>query len=158
MEAANGPYFGPPPSISARNAESSSLMRSGCSTNVMWAAPATVSSPLLDVSIHGATGILFNITSSGSLGLHELNMAAQVIAEVVDPEAEIIFGIGTDPDLGNEVKLTLIAVGFSTPEVFEQTVREERLRQFRVESLRQDEHDIVDTELPTFLRRPVVHR
>ena len=56
------------------------------------------------------------------------------------------------------MKLTLIAVGFSTPEIFEQTTREERLRQFRVESLHQDEQSIVDTELPTFLRRPVVHR
>jgi cell division protein FtsZ len=122
------------------------------------AARAAITSPLLDVSIHGARGVLFNFTAAATLGLHELNMAAQVIAEVVDPEAEIIFGIGTDPHLGDDVKITLIAVGFSTPELFEQTAREERLRQFRVESLHQDEHGMVDTELPTFLRRPVVHR
>ena len=119
------------------------------------AARAAITSPLLDVSIHGARGVLFNFTASADLGLHELNMAAQVIAEVVDPDAEIIFGTATDPDLGDEVKITLIAVGFTAPEAFEQTTREERLRQIRVESL---QAGIADTELPTFLRRPVAHR
>jgi cell division protein FtsZ len=120
------------------------------------AARAAITSPLLDVSIHGARGVLFNFTASADLGLHELNMAAQVIAEVIDPEAEVIFGIGTDPDLGDDVKITLIAVGFTAPEVFEQTTREERLRQIRVESLQQGV--AADTELPSFLRRPVAHR
>ena len=121
------------------------------------AAQAAVSCPLLDVSIHGATGVLFNITSSGNLGLHELNMAAQVIAEVVDPDAEIIFGTATDPNMGDEVKITLIAVGFAAPELYYEPVTpEERLRQLRVDSLQQE--GIADTELPTFLRRPVVSR
>jgi cell division protein FtsZ len=118
------------------------------------AARAAITSPLLDVSIHGACRVLFNVSAS-SLGLHELNLAAQVIAEVVDPDAEIIFGTATDPDLGDEVKITLIAVGFTAPEVFEQATREERLRQIRVESIQQG---IADPDLPTFLRRPVVHR
>jgi cell division protein FtsZ len=119
------------------------------------AAKAAITSPLLDVSIHGARGVLFNVTGAANLGLHELNMAAQVIAEVVDPDAEIIFGTATDPDMGDEVQITLIAVGFATPELYEEPAREERLRQLRVESLQQG---IVDTELPTFLRRPVVSR
>ena len=63
------------------------------------AAQAAISSPLLNVDIHGAHGVLFNVTSSGSMGLHELNMAAKVIAEMVDPDAEIIFGTATDPNL-----------------------------------------------------------
>jgi cell division protein FtsZ len=119
------------------------------------AAKAAITSPLLDVSIHGARGVLFNFTASTNLGLHELNMAAQVIAEVVDPDAEIIFGTATDPDMGDEVQITLIAVGFATPELYEEPAREERLRQLRSESL---EQGIVDTELPSFLRRPVVTR
>jgi cell division protein FtsZ len=119
------------------------------------AAKAAITSPLLDVSIHGARGVLFNFTASTNLGLHELNMAAQVIAEVVDPDAEIIFGTATDPDMGDEVQITLIAVGFATPELYEEPAREERLRQLRGESL---EQSIVDTELPSFLRRPVVTR
>jgi cell division protein FtsZ len=119
------------------------------------AAKAAITSPLLDISIHGAHGVLFNFTASTNLGLHELNMAAQVIAEVVDPDAEIIFGTATDPDMGDEVQITLIAVGFATPELYEEPAREERLRQLRSESL---EQGIVDTELPSFLRRPVVTR
>jgi cell division protein FtsZ len=118
------------------------------------AAQAAVSSPLLDVSIHGATRVLFNIASSGDLGLHELNMAAQVIAEVVDPEAEIIFGTATDATLGNEVKLTLIAVGFATQETFESRAEEEEFRRMRAEAM----ENVADTDLPTFLRRPVTIR
>jgi cell division protein FtsZ len=119
------------------------------------AAKAAITSPLLDVSIHGARGVLFNFTASKNLALHEVNMAAQVIAEVVDPDAEIIFGTATDPDMGDEVQVTLIAVGFVTPELYEEPTREERLRQLRTESL---QPGIVDTELPSFLRRPVVSR
>jgi cell division protein FtsZ len=119
------------------------------------AARAAITSPLLDVSIHGARGVLFNVTASTNLSLHELNMAAQVIAEVVDPDAEIIFGTATDRDMGDEVQVTLIAVGFAAPELYEEPTREERLRQLRVESL---EQSLVDTELPSFLRRPVVSR
>jgi cell division protein FtsZ len=118
------------------------------------AAQAAVSSPLLDVSIHGASGILFNITSSGTLGLHELNMAAQVIAEVVDPGAEIIFGTATDATLGEEVKLTLIAVGFAGPESFHNKAEDEEFRRMRTEAM----ENVADTDLPTFLRRPVNSR
>jgi cell division protein FtsZ len=118
------------------------------------AAQAAVSSPLLDVSIHGATRVLFNITSSGDLGLHELNMAAQVIAEVVDPEAEVIFGTATDPTLGGEVKLTLIAVGFATQDIFRSQAEEEEFRRMRAEAM----ENVADTDLPTFLRRPVTIR
>ncbi len=115
------------------------------------AAQAAISSPLLDVSVHGARGILFNVTSSGNMGLHELNMAAQVIAEVVDPDAEIIFGTATDPDLGEEVKITLIAVGFVSPDMYESRAHEEEFRRIRAEAM----ENMDDTDLPTFLRRPV---
>ncbi len=114
------------------------------------AAQAAIESPLLDVNIHGATGVLFNVASAGTLGLHELNMAAQVIAEVVDPGAEIIFGSSTDLELGDEVKITLIAVGFSPERTHEQQYEDEEYRRLRTESM--DNKD--DTDLPTFLRRP----
>jgi cell division protein FtsZ len=125
------------------------------------AAQAAIASPLLDVSIQGARGVIFNVTNSGGMGLHELNMAAQVIAEVVDPECEIIFGTATDPDLADEVKVTLIAVGFAPAETSyasaaytPATARngdDEELRRMRQEA--QENRD--DTDLPTFLRRPV---
>ena len=125
--------------------------RSSGSNRAVEAAQAAVASPLLDVSIHGATGILFNFTSSGSLGLHELNMAAQVIAEVVDPDAEIIFGTTTDPTMGDDVKLTLIAVGFAAQEIYRSRAEEEEFRRIRSEAM----ENVADTDLPTFLRRPV---
>ncbi|KKM13860.1 hypothetical protein LCGC14_1711970, partial [marine sediment metagenome] len=109
--------------------------RSSGENRAVEAAQAAVSSPLLDVSIHGATGVLFNITSSGDLGLHELNMAAQIIAEVVDPDAEIIFGTATDPTLGQEVKLTLIAVGFTAQETHQSQAEEEEFRRIRSEAM-----------------------
>jgi len=116
------------------------------------ATKAAISSPLLDVSINGARGVLFNITGARNLGLHELNMAAQIIAEVVDPEAEIIFGTATDPNLGDEVKVTIIATGFVTAEM--QGMPEERYRVLRPEAMAA----VADTELPTFLRRTVAAR
>jgi len=114
------------------------------------AARAAISSPLLDTSIEGATGVLFNVTGSRSVGLHELNLAAQVIAEVVDPDAEIIFGTATDPDLGDEIKVTVIATGF-TPAESQTLERDQRIRQIRVQAMQ----NVADTDLPTFLRRTV---
>jgi cell division protein FtsZ len=117
------------------------------------AAQVAIASPLLDVNIHGARGVLFNVASSGTMGLHELNMAAQVIAEVVDPEAEIIFGTSTDADLGDEVKITLIAVGFDGQERHQahSAAEDEEYRRIREEA----EENREDMDLPTFLRRPV---
>ena len=76
------------------------------------AARAAVASPLLDVSIKGARGVLFNIVGGEKLGLGEINQAAQVIQDVVHPDAEIVFGAAHDPSLGDEIKVTVIATGF----------------------------------------------
>jgi cell division protein FtsZ len=75
-----------------------------------------VSSPLLDVSMEGARGVLFNITGGADLTLAEINEAAEIINRAADPDANIIFGTVTDPSLGNEVKITLIATGFDQPD------------------------------------------
>jgi cell division protein FtsZ len=125
--------------------------RSSGDNRAVEAAQAAIASPLLDVNIHGARGVLFNVASSGALGLHELNMAAQVIAEVVDPDAEIIFGTTTDPDLGDDVTITLIAVGFAQAATFESRIEDEEFRRLRGQAM--DNRD--DMDLPTFLRRPI---
>ncbi len=78
------------------------------------AAKAALASPLLDVSISGAKGVLFNITGGSSLTLFECNEAAQVIGEAVDPRANIIFGVVFDPQMDSEVRITIIATGFIT--------------------------------------------
>jgi cell division protein FtsZ len=71
-----------------------------------------IASPLLEVNINGAQGILFNITGSSNLGLFEVTEAAEEIRSVADPEANIIFGTSFDERLGDEVMITVIATGF----------------------------------------------
>ncbi|TET77253.1 MAG: cell division protein FtsZ [Dehalococcoidia bacterium] len=80
-------------------------------TRAVDAAKAAIVSPLFDFSIERAQRILFNIIYN-DLALSEVNEAANVIREVSDPNAQIIFGLATDPKIGRNVKLTLIATGF----------------------------------------------
>jgi len=77
------------------------------------AAKAALASPLLDVSINGARGVLFNITGGPSLTLFECNEAAQVISQAVDPEANIVFGVVFDPKMEGELRITVMATGFA---------------------------------------------
>ncbi|EAW35671.1 cell division protein FtsZ [Lyngbya sp. PCC 8106] len=77
------------------------------------AAMGAISSPLLESSIDGAKGVVFNITGGTDLTLHEVNAAAETIYEVVDPNANIIFGAVIDERLQGEIKITVIATGFS---------------------------------------------
>ncbi|MCC6613285.1 MAG: cell division protein FtsZ [Anaerolineae bacterium] len=76
------------------------------------AAEAAISSALLDVTIDGARGILFNITGGADLSLFEVSAAASVIKESAHPEANVIFGAQIDESLGDEVRVTVIATGF----------------------------------------------
>ena len=78
------------------------------------AAMQAISSPLLEASsIEGARGVVFNITGGTDMTLHEVNAAAETIYEVVDPNANIIFGAVIDERLQGEIKITVIATGFS---------------------------------------------
>src|SRR5690348_6386018 len=78
------------------------------------AARMAIESPLLEISIDGAKGVLFNITGGEDLGILELYEAAEIIQQAADPEANIIFGAVIDPQMGKDVKLTLIATGFDS--------------------------------------------
>lgn len=78
------------------------------------AAKAALASPLLDVSVKGAKGVLFNITGGPNLTLFECNEAAEAISQAVDPRANVIFGVVRDPKMDSEVKITIIATGFTT--------------------------------------------
>jgi cell division protein FtsZ len=124
------------------------------------AARAATTSPLLDQSIDGAHNVLFNVTHGGSLQLRELDMAARVIAEVVDPSANIIFGTTIDGRVGDEILMTVIATGFAP--------KAERLEDPRETATRIGDmglpgvSSVEDAELPAFLRRNIrslnVHR
>ncbi len=76
------------------------------------AAKMAISSPLLESAIDGARGVLLNITGPSSMGLFEMNAAAEIIHGVAHPEANIIFGTVIDDEIGDEVRVTVIAAGF----------------------------------------------
>jgi cell division protein FtsZ len=77
------------------------------------AARAAIFSPLLESSISGARGILINISVSPDVGLEEVNQASSMIAEEASPDASIIWGVAFDPELDDEMKITIIATGFA---------------------------------------------
>ena len=107
------------------------------------AARAAVSCPLLEVSIEGAKGVLFNITGGADLTLSEVQIAADAISEVVDPDANIFFGMATDPKMVDEVRLTIIATGFPTPDVLVPSYSD---------AMPGTEDQGFDIDLPPFLR------
>jgi cell division protein FtsZ len=93
----------------------SALMAIGYGTGehrMVDAAQAAISSPLLEISIDGAKGVLFNVTGGPELTMWEVNEAAEIIARAADPDANIIFGAVIDENMRDEVKITLIATGF----------------------------------------------
>ncbi|MBI4089928.1 MAG: cell division protein FtsZ [Candidatus Kerfeldbacteria bacterium] len=95
--------------------QGSALMGIGQATGesrAVEAAKAAIDSPLLELSIDGAKGILFTVTGGENLGMHEVNEAARVITSSADGNAKIIFGAVVDEELKDEVKITVIATGF----------------------------------------------
>ena len=76
------------------------------------AAQQAIDSPLLEVSIDGARGILFNVIGGNDLSMHEINAAAEAITAAADPDANIIFGATIDPELDGEIIITVVATGF----------------------------------------------
>lgn len=86
-------------------------------TRAVDAAQQAISSPLLESSIDGATRVLLSIAGSKDLGIQEISDAGDVVANAVDPEANIIFGTVVDESLGDQVRITVIATGFSDSNV-----------------------------------------
>ncbi|MBI1882469.1 MAG: cell division protein FtsZ [Chloroflexi bacterium] len=158
-----------------------SLMAVGVASGdnrAVQAAESAVSSSLLDVTIDGAQGILFNITSGPNLSLFEVNEAAEIIKRKAHPDANIIFGAVIDESLTDELRITLIATGFDAvaqrkpyvagkrkeepgptktiafpqpPKARETFSREESPR-------RETSYDPEDLEVPTFLRKRMQNR
>src|SRR5271157_655400 len=76
------------------------------------AAEQAISSQLLDITIDGARGVLFNVTGGPNMTLFEVNQAAAIIRETAHPDVNLIFGAVIDPDMGDEIRVTVIATGF----------------------------------------------
>jgi cell division protein FtsZ len=116
------------------------------------AAQQAISSRLLDITIDGAHGILFNITGGTDMTLFEVNEAASIIRETAHPDVNLIFGAVIDEEMGDEVRITVIATGFDA---------EEGPSRNRTHSQRHEAQDILspsmvdrdNIEIPAFLRR-----
>jgi cell division protein FtsZ len=144
-------------------------------TRAVDAARAAISSQLLDVTIDGARGILFNVTGGSDLSLFEVNDAAEIIRETAHPEANIIFGAVIDEALEDEVRITVVATGFEaaapSPQTHRRTVgsrpaktetktpstspgaRERRPAQSRIEFQVPQFTGNDELDIPPFLRR-----
>ena len=118
------------------------------------AARQATKSPLLDIAIEGAKRLLFVMTGGPSLSLREVQQAADVIQEMADPEANVIFGTVKDPKLNDEIKITLVAAAFPMPEE-NMIQRQEELRRLLRESVSQTGDDL---DVPSFLRKEAVSR
>jgi cell division protein FtsZ len=138
----------------------SALMGIGVATGENRAGEAArmaVSSPLLEASIEGATGILLNVTGGPDMGLFEVNEAAEVVTSAADQNANVIFGAVIDQSAKDEVRVTVIATGFG-PERYRRRRREERPAEegaeTRTPSRDEGAFEIPDDvlEVPSFLR------
>jgi cell division protein FtsZ len=124
-----------------------SIGRGAGQNRAVDAARQALSSPLLDVSVQGAKSVLFNV-AGGSLALQEVYTAAQVIRDAVDPKANVIFGVVLAPEMGNDVRLTLIATGFQGKEEIAADSAEEKKLTRILEGIKDDELD-----LPSYTRQ-----
>jgi len=128
------------------------------------AAEQAISSQLLDITIDGAHGILFNVTGGPGLSLFEVNQAAAIIKETAHPDVNLIFGAVIDPTIGDELRVTVIATGFerSGPARRTSAVRRgatrregkvEAVVEAPVEAFQPSAFDLNDLDIPAFLRR-----
>lgn len=130
------------------------------------AARQAVASPLLEISIEGAKGVLFNIIGGEDMGIHEVNEAAEIITAAADPDANVIFGASIDRSMKDEMRITVIAAGFdparkslqriSRP-VAKKTVAptgivSEKVEEEEIEK-KDSEEERVELDIPAFLRR-----
>ncbi|MBT3389694.1 MAG: cell division protein FtsZ [Chloroflexi bacterium] len=125
------------------------------------AAEQAISSQLLDITIDGARGILFNVTGGPGLTLFEVNQAAAIIKETAHPDVNLIFGAVIDPDMGDDLRVTVIATGFESSGI-PRNIMERAVRQREVvpEKAQREEFkprtlNTEDLDIPTFLRNRV---
>jgi len=122
------------------------------------AAKIAISSPLLEQSVEGATGILLNITGGKDLGLFEVNEAAEIVSSAAESSANIIFGAVVDDDMGDDVRITVIATGFDRgrrPSGAREAARAQRRdRDVTLDERQRSSLEIDDDEIdiPAFLR------
>ncbi len=98
-----------------------------------------VASPLIETTIEGATGVVLNIKGGSDITLREVNEAANLVKEVIDPSCNLIFGSSIDPDMRDEVEITIIATGFKVPG--EEETKDEQKEEPKAEEPKQEQQD-----------------
>lgn len=132
--------------------------RASGETRAIDAAKQAISSPLLETTINGATGVLLNITGGSSLTLFEVTDAAEQVRQAADPDANIIFGTALDESLGDEIRITVIATGFDKIPVINAK------KENKEESKEEQEPRVVnvaddsDLDIPPFIRNQRARR
>ncbi|ERI95703.1 cell division protein FtsZ [Clostridiales bacterium oral taxon 876 str. F0540] len=117
------------------------------------AAKQAISSPLLETSIVGATGVLLNITGGQDFSLIEMNEAAEIVQQAADPDANIIVGAVIDENLKDEIRITVIATGFENEKTEVKTTKTANPKNEAAFTLEKEKYDETDLEIPAFLRR-----
>ncbi len=115
------------------------------------AARAAISSPLLETSIDGAKGVLVNITGGPNMSLIEASQAASLVQEHVDPDANLIFGAVVDESMKDEIKVTVIATGFASNEVFRDHFN---IPHFNVPKKEAEKPAVETLDTPSFMQAP----
>lgn len=133
--------------------------------NIIDAVKTAITSPLLETTVSGATGVLLNVTGA-DIGVLEVNEAAELIREIADPEANIIFGAALDENMTGEVRVTVIATGFDSDDMLFSKLPQMETKKVEVKAQTETETqpEVVETktetveedtdfDIPTFLRK-----
>jgi cell division protein FtsZ len=113
------------------------------------AAQKAIASPLLETTIEGARGVIFNITGGPDMAMYEVNEAAEMISRAVDSDAQIIFGASIDPAMQGKVRVTVLAAGFGAARTYRQSVGH-AFETGKIDTVTPVNMD--DIEVPAFLR------
>ena len=111
------------------------------------AAQQAIESPLLEVSIDGARGVLFNIIGGNDMTMHEINTAAETITNVADGDANIIFGATISPDLGDEIIITVVATGFDDTYFTKRTPESPAIASVKAPNHKKEDADIANINM-----------
>ena len=115
------------------------------------AARSAIASPLLELSIEGAKGVLFNVTGGPDISMYEVDEAAKIISAAADADANIIFGAAIDESMVDQVKITVIATGFSEEKLRSTEAREAMTALPEITEPTSEEEDEYD--VPAFMRQ-----
>lgn len=121
--------------------------RASGENRAVQAAQQAIESPLLEVSIDGARGVLFNVIGGNDISMHEINSAAETITAAADPDANIIFGATINPDLEGEIIITVVATGFDASYFAERHAKPENTASSQKAEAKATENDVKDLDM-----------